>query len=81
MTTILTTCRNCGTLDLTIDEIMLEPGHYRFECPECYRPSILPISPKIIAILVTVGVKYAPITEDEIDLFAMELDLREGIER
>jgi hypothetical protein len=84
MTTIRTTCANlaCGNLELTIDQVQLVPnGHYRFVCPNCFTMRTLPTSPRIVAVLMAAGVQYVPITEDEIDLFVMELDLREGIER
>ena len=80
MTTILTTCVNCGTTELTIWQITLEPGYYRFTCTNCNIEQRLPSSSRVERILIAAGVKYAPITEDEIDLFVMELDLREGIE-
>jgi predicted RNA-binding Zn-ribbon protein involved in translation (DUF1610 family) len=87
MTTIRTTCPNCGDLELTIDQIQLEPGHYRFYrfgCPECGKVVMRPASPQVAGILIAVGVEPAssgPITVEEIDLFVVELDHYEGMNR
>ena len=77
MTTIRTTCVDCGTVELAISQVTLEPGRYRFDCPQCETTRHHPASARTVSILVTCGVPpVAPITEDEIGLFVMELDVQ-----
>ena len=77
MTTIRTTCPDCGTVELTISQVTLEPGRYRFDCPQCDTTRLHPASARTVSILVTCGVPpVGPITEDEIGLFVMELDVQ-----
>jgi hypothetical protein len=82
VTTVRTTCLACGDIELTIGQVQLVPnGYYQFICPHCFTMRMLPASPRVVAILIAAGVQYGPITEEEIDLFVMELDLREGMKR
>ena len=76
MTTIRTTCLSCGTVDLTVNQIILEPERYRFDCPECGKTRSHPASQRMVDVLLVAGVEYDnPITEDEIAVFVMELDM------
>ena len=77
MTTIRTTCLDCGTIDLTVNQVTLEPERYRFDCPECGNTRTHPASQRTVNVLLVAGAEYDdPITEDEIALFVMELDMR-----
>ena len=64
MTTIRTTCKRCGDVELTTGDIGLElaaddsTGNYRFSCPSCG----------------VIQRKLGIITEDEIAAFARALD-------
>ena len=39
MTKIRTTCTACGVVELTVENVCLEPGRYRFDCPTVGRHS------------------------------------------
>jgi len=86
MTTIRTTCKHCGDVELTTRDIGLElaaegsTGHYRFECPFCASMQRRPANHRVVSILLATGVEYqiisedGPITEDEITSFASSLE-------
>ena len=86
MTTIRTTCKRCGDVELTTTDIGLEltaegaTGNYRFECPFCGAVQRRPANHRVVSILLATGVDYeilsatGPITEDEIESFARALD-------
>jgi hypothetical protein len=86
MTTIRTTCKHCGDVELTTRDIGLElaaegsTGHYRFDCPYCDSTQRRPANHRVVSILLATGVEYqiisefGPITEDEISGFANALD-------
>jgi len=86
MTTIRTTCKHCGDVELTTGDIGLElaaegsTGHYRFDCPFCASTQRRPANHRVVSILLATGVEYqiisefGPITEDEIDGFADALE-------
>ena len=86
MTTIRTTCKRCGDIELTTSDIGLElaagdsTGNYRFSCPECGAVQRKPASHRVVSILLATGVDYeilptlGEITEDEIAAFARALD-------
>jgi hypothetical protein len=86
MTTIRTTCKRCGDVELTTADIGLElaaegtTGNYRFDCPFCGQVQRRPANHRVVSILLATGVEYqiisalGPITEDEIVAFAQALD-------
>jgi len=86
MTTIRTTCKRCGDVELTTKDIGLElapegsTGNYRFECPFCGIVQRRPANHRVVSILLATGVDYeimtvtGPITEVEIEGFATALD-------
>ena len=86
MTTIRTTCQECGDVELSTSDISLEltgagnAGFYRFSCPTCLSVQVRPATRRVISILLATGVNYeitlgaAPITEAEIDDFTAMLD-------
>lgn len=86
MTTIRTTCKHCGDVELTTADIGLElaeddsTGRYRFECPSCGFVQRKPANHRVVSILLATGVDYeivptlGAITEAEIAAFARSLD-------
>jgi len=86
MTTIRTTCKRCGDVELTTADIGLElvaegsTGNYRFECPFCGVMQRRPANDRVVSILLATGVNYeiisatGPITEEEIEHFSRALD-------
>ena len=86
MTTIRTTCKRCGDVELTTADIGLElaaddsTGNYRFACPTCGSVQRKPASHRVVSILLATGVDYeivptlGSITEGEIAEFARALD-------
>ena len=86
MTTIRTTCKRCGDVELTTADIGLElaaddsTGNYRFACPSCGFIQRKPASHRVVSILLATGVDYSivptlgDITEAEIAAFAREFD-------
>jgi hypothetical protein len=86
MTTIRTTCRRCGDVELTPEDLSLElvpssgEGTYRFDCPVCGVTRRRPASHRVVSILLATGVVYDvvdegfPITEDEIEEFRRLID-------
>ena len=86
MTTIRTTCKRCGDVELTTGDIALElsendsTGNYRFSCPTCATVQRKPANHRVVSILLATGVDYeilphlGAITEDEIASFARSLD-------
>jgi hypothetical protein len=85
MTTIKTTCIECGDVELAPDDLVLEldpsesEGNYRFACPECGDTQRRPANSRVVSVLLATGVAYevlrlAPITEDEIDTFVVNLN-------
>ncbi len=86
MTTIRTTCQDCGDVELKTADIALEltgagdAGSYRFSCPTCQATQVRPATRRVVSILLATGVSYeitlapAPITETEIEAFVAMLD-------
>jgi hypothetical protein len=86
MTTIRTTCQDCGDVELSTSDIALEltgagnTGFYRFSCPACLSVQVRPATPRVISILLATGVSYeitlsaSPITEAEINGFTAMLE-------
>lgn len=86
MTTIRTTCKGCGDIELTTGDLGLElaaddsTGSYRFTCPKCGIIQRKPANHRVVSILLATGVDYAivprlgAITEAEIADFARALD-------
>jgi hypothetical protein len=87
MTTIKTTCDNCGEIHLGTSDISLElvrdgtEGRYRFVYPSCYAIQRRPASQRVVSILLATGVKYeitvspvGKLTQDEVDRFVAMLD-------
>ncbi len=94
MTTIKTTCDQCGEIHLGTADIALElegngdEGNYRFVCPECYLVQRRPASARVVSVLLATGVSYevtlapaAPLCDDDIDRFARELASDDWFER
>lgn len=85
MTTIKTTCSRCGDVHLTPKDLALEltpssdEGRYTFTCPVCQDTQHRPANARVVSVLLATGVSYqvvgaGPITEDEIQEFALALD-------
>jgi predicted RNA-binding Zn-ribbon protein involved in translation (DUF1610 family) len=85
MTTIKTTCSECGDVELTPGDLALElepsedAGNYRFTCPTCGRIERRPANSRVVSVLLATGVAYEvvrpePITEGEIDKFVAALN-------
>ncbi len=86
MTTIRTTCGECGDVELTTSDVALEltgngdEGTYRFVCPTCLSIQRRPATRRVVSILLATGVAYevtverAMITEPEISRFVDMLD-------
>jgi len=85
MTTIKTTCAQCGDVELGPDDLWLEldpsknNGAYRFFCPNCETLQRRPANARIVSVLLATGVGYDvfssdPITESEIDQFVDSLN-------
>lgn len=94
MTTIKTTCEQCGEIHLGTSDISLElegsgdEGTYRFVCPECFSIQRRPASQRVVSVLLATGVSYevtltppGPITETELDRFVMLLDTDDWFSR
>lgn len=84
MTTIKTTCSQCGDIHLTPGDLALElnpeeeAGTYRFTCPTCAIEQRRPANARVVSVLLATGVGYEvvntnPITEAEIESFAAAL--------
>jgi len=81
MTTIRTTCKGCGDVELATGDIALEltgagdSGSYRFSCPFCSSIQTRPATQRVVSILLATGVSYeicissSSITEAEISGF------------
>lgn len=85
MTTIKTTCQECGDIMLSVDSLRLElvphtnAGTYSFACPLCGTREVRAAGPRVVMVLLAAGVRYdiagdSGITEAEIDAFARALD-------
>ena len=92
MTTIKTTCRLCGDIELHPKDLRLEldpmkdAGNYRFTCPDCGHIQRRPANARVVSVLLATGVAYDvlptdPITEDEIAAFAVALQDEEDLVR
>jgi hypothetical protein len=63
MTTIRTTCPQCGEVDMTPQSILLSirdragEGSYRFSCPTCTNTIEKPADRKVVALLLSAGVE------------------------
>ncbi len=90
MTTIKTTCEQCGDIELHPDDLALEldptgdSGSYLFTCPTCGAAQSRPANARVVNVLLATGVAYdvvvpeaGPITEDEIRHFVSALDMEE----
>ena len=84
MTRIKTTCDECGVINLSVDELLLEIhedgsfGSYSFSCPNCELPASRPAGHRVVMVLLATGVEYVvvagDITEAEIATFVSSLD-------
>ncbi len=94
MTTIKTTCEQCGEIHLGTSDISLElegtgdEGTYRFVCPECFTIQRRPASQRVVSVLLATGVPYevtlaapGPITEGELDRFVRLLETDDWFNR
>jgi hypothetical protein len=91
MTTIRTTCVDCGDIDVAVGEISLElvsggrAGIYRYVCPSCGARNDRPASGGVVEALVAMGAARRhlpdakPITQQEIDEFVASLDIDEWV--
>ncbi len=81
MTTIKTTCPLCGTVELGVQQVLLElpeggdEGRYSFVCPSCFEVRARSAGTRIVLLLRAAGVvpnahPAHPITEAEIAAFA-----------
>jgi hypothetical protein len=63
MTTIRTTCPQCGEVDMSPESILLSirdragEGSYRFSCPGCRGDVQKPADRKVVALLLSAGVE------------------------
>jgi len=86
MTTIKTTCDQCGEVHLGTSDIALElegrgdEGTYRFVCPECFSIQRRPASQRVVSVLLATGVSYevtlapaSPINQSDLDRFVQQL--------
>ncbi len=70
MTTIRTTCPKCGAVEMGIEAVLLslregtDEGCYRFLCPNCFDTVEKPADPKIVALLMSVGVDVEGLDDD-----------------
>jgi predicted RNA-binding Zn-ribbon protein involved in translation (DUF1610 family) len=73
MTTIRTTCPQCGEVDMTPEAILLSirdragEGSYRFSCPTCLNTIEKPADRKVVALLLSAGVELAEPAHSVID--------------
>ena len=73
MTTIRTTCQDCGEVELLPGELSLEltalsgTGCYRFECPSCGGQQRRPANHRVVSILLATGVGYEVVDEVVVD--------------
>lgn len=85
MTTIKTTCSQCGDIHLTPDDVALElrpggrQGDYSFQCPHCTHTQRRPANARVVSVLLATGVQFEvvnpdPITETEIETFVAALE-------
>jgi predicted RNA-binding Zn-ribbon protein involved in translation (DUF1610 family) len=85
MTTIKTTCPDCGDVMLGIDglRLLLTPhesgGTYTFRCPLCSVERARPAGARVVMVLLAAGVEYeitrpGSITEEDIAAFVDALD-------
>jgi protein tyrosine phosphatase (PTP) superfamily phosphohydrolase (DUF442 family) len=92
MTTIKTTCKQCGDIELQPQHLRLEldpagdEGNYRFTCPTCDYIQRRPANSRVVSVLLATGVGYEvlpidPITEREIETFVQALDTEEDVVR
>ena len=78
MTRIRVTCDLCGDVEFPVDYVSLEPGRYRFDCPQCGVTQRRPAGDEVMQMLVSVGVGgLGPITEDEIERFIDKIEGRQ----
>jgi predicted RNA-binding Zn-ribbon protein involved in translation (DUF1610 family) len=74
MTTIRTTCPQCGEVDMTPESILLSirdrsgEGSYSFSCPTCLHTIEKPADRKVAALLLSAGVEVAD--EAHTDVYA-----------
>ena len=70
MTTIRTTCPKCGAVEMGIEAVLLsihegtDAGCYRFLCPNCLDTVEKPADPKIVALLMSVGVDVEAVDDE-----------------
>jgi hypothetical protein len=85
LTTIKTTCEQCGDIHLTPRDIhlLLQPGGregvYVFTCPACGLNQNRSANSRVVSVLLATGVSFEvrnpnPITEDEITKFIVALE-------
>ncbi len=71
MTTIRTTCPQCGEVDMTPQSILLSirersgEGSYRFSCPTCLHTIEKPADRKVAALLLSAGVEVDDLGHDD----------------
>src|SRR5207248_11330858 len=81
MTTIRTTCPQCGEVDMGPESILLSvrrggsEGTYRFVCPECLGPVEKRADRKIVALLVSAGVDVADGASQAASQTQLDLDV------
>jgi len=84
MTTIRTTCPQCGEVDMGPESILLSvqgggsEGTYRFVCPECMGSVEKRADRKIVALLVSAGVDVSDAAhrlQAELDFAGPDLDV------
>lgn len=84
MTTIKTTCRLCGDIEITPDDVRLElepggrEGEYLFTCPQCLQEHRKPANQRVVGVLLATGVAFEIIdpklTDAEVEEFTVYLD-------
>lgn len=92
MTTIKTTCPDCGDVMLGIEALHLEltphetTGTYGYDCPLCDTRRERPAGPRVVMVLLAAGVAYDiagadVITEADVDAFVAALDTEPDLVR
>ena len=76
MVRILTTCQNCGDVEVTLDDIGVrvwidsDHGEYTLQCPSCATATVWSASSETIALLVASGAALETVVRQQDALVA-----------
>lgn len=68
MVRVLAICRQCGDVEVTLDDIRLrvwtdsDRGEYTLHCPDCATPSVWAAGPETIDLLVASGASFESVS-------------------